>query len=251
MINTIIIDDELKSRQILAEALKRFCPEVTLLGDATDIDDAYTKIKLLQPQLIFLDISLQEENGFQLLDRFEEISFEIVFVTAYSNYAIRAIKACALDYLLKPIDIQELRATVNKAIRKIERGDSISITQLRHNLKHKNSVHNKIAIPVRDGLEFITINDIVRLEATSNYTYLFLSGGQKLLSTRHLKEYEDILSAEMFFRSHHAHLINLNHIRKYHKEDGGYITMADGSSASIAKRKKKDFLTLFLPDNRH
>lgn len=245
MITTVIIDDEIKSRETLSGILKKYCPEVAIIGEAGNAADGYSLIESLQPQLVFLDVSMPHEDGFELLKRFKTISFAVIFTTAYEQYAIQAIRACALDFLLKPLDITEVRAAIEKATRNLaQKQDNIAIAQLLSNLNNKKSSHNKLAVPTRDGLDFITLEDIIRLEAESNYTIIYLDH-HKLVSTRHLKEYEDILPGGQFFRAHHSHIINLSHVVAYHKGEGGYVKMSDGSTVDIAKRKKKDFLALF------
>lgn len=246
MITAIIIDDEIKSRQTLAAIVKKYCPEVQVLEEAGNAADAYRLVMELKPNLVFLDVSMPHEDGFELLRRFDHIFFEVVFITAYEQYAIKAIKTCALDFLLKPIDIGEVIEAVAKARKNItEKLQNTSMIQLLHNLNTKHTGHNKIAIPTRTGLDFITLEDIIRMEAESNYTLIFLSDGHKIVSTRHLKEYENMLPPDLFFRAHHSHIINLSHIIAYHNGEGGYVKMQDGSVVDIAKRKKKDFLMLF------
>lgn len=246
MITAIIADDEMKSRQTLAGILKKYCPTVHLLGEAASAAEAYSLINSQRPQLVFLDVSMPHEDGFELLKKFDKLFFEVIFITAYEQYALKAIKVCALDFLLKPLDIAEVRNAVEKAEHNIaEKNDNHLLAQLLHNLNTPKTGHNKIAVPTRTGLDFIKLEDIIRLEAESNYTVIHLPAAKKIVSTRHLKEYEDILPPDHFFRAHHSHIINLAHIINYYKGEGGYVKMADGSTVDIAKRKKKDFLALF------
>jgi two-component system LytT family response regulator len=246
MITAIIADDEIKSRQTLSAILSKYYPGVTIIGEAGNAEEAYDLLTRLQPQLLFLDISMPHEDGFELLKRFDHIPFEIIFITAYEQYAIKAIKTCALDYLLKPLDIDEVIAAIDKAKKNIaQKQGNTAIAQLLHNLNTPKTGHNKLAVPTKSGFDFITLEEIVRMEAESNYTVIFLTGGRKIVSTRNLKEYEDTLPADHFFRSHHSHIINLAHIATYHKGEGGYVKMNDGSTVDISKRKKKEFLALF------
>jgi two-component system LytT family response regulator len=246
MITSIIVDDEIRSRQTLTIILTKYYPEVAIVGEAGNAADAYKLITQIKPQLLFLDISMPNEDGFELLKRFDNIPFAVIFITAYEQYALKAIKACALDFLLKPLNIEEVIAAVDKAKKNLaQMQDNSSIMQLLQNFNAKRMGSSKLAIPTKDGLDFITLEDIVRMEAESNYTVIFMTGGRKLVSTRHLKEYEDTLPADHFFRVHHSHIINLTHISTYHKGEGGYVKMQDGSVVDIAKRKKKDFLALF------
>lgn len=247
MINAFIIDDETRSREIIKELLDKYCPEIETIGEASSGEEAYPLISSLNPKLVFLDIEMPYEDGFDFLKRFDKIPFEVVFVTAYNQYAIQAIRICALDYLLKPLSITDLKNTVERAKERILNQHAHSRYELLlQNLKrNKNAEHHKIAIPARDGLEFIDIKDIIALEADGSYTNIRMTDNRKLLSTRNLKEYEEFLPEDLFFRAHHSFIINLHHIRNYHKGEGGYVVMTDHSSIDISKRKKKEFLERF------
>jgi two-component system LytT family response regulator len=247
MIRTIVIDDESKSRETTVELLRRYCPQVDLLKDAASGEEAYPAIMDLKPDLVLLDIEMPYEDGFSFLKRFDRIPFEVIFITAYNQYAIQAIRVCALDYLLKPLSITDLKnavARVNTGVR--EKKSDKKYEMLLHNIAQTGQASpGKLAIPTRDGLEFLDMKDIIVLEADGGYTTIKLSGGKKTVSTRNLKEYEDILPDTLFFRAHHSYMININHIRNYHKGEGGYVVMSDLSSIDISKRKKKEFLERF------
>lgn len=246
MLNALIIDDEPNSRETLKALLKRSCPEVQVCGEANGVERAQVLINAQKPDLIFLDISMPGGDGFELLSRVKKPDFEIIFVTGYDQYALQAIKSCALDYLLKPVQIQELKAAVARAqeVSKLKNTKQ----QLQHllaNLKRKDTTEQNLAIPNPTGLSFVSTKDIVRLEADGSYTTVYTTNGQSLVSTWHLKAYEELLPQEQFFRAHHSHLIHLRQISQYHKGNGGYVVMTDGSSVSISKRRKRDFLQLF------
>lgn len=247
MINTIIIDDEARSRQTIREFLVKYCHDIHVTHEAASGEEAYGLIMSTRPDLIFLDVEMPYENGLDFLKRFDRISFEIIFITAYHEYAIQAIRACALDYLLKPVSISELKEATAKAAARI--GNKQSERQYELLMQnHRNGTqtdHHKLAIPTHDGLEFIDQKDIIVLEADGGYTNIRLSGGRRSLSTRNLKEYEDILPDSIFLRVHHSHMINLSHIRQYHKGEGGYVVMSDNSTVDISKRKKKEFMDRF------
>lgn len=244
MINAIIIDDETRSRQIIKEMLTRYCSDIEVISDVSSGEEAYPVIIERCPDLVFLDIEMPYEDGFDFLKRFDRIPFEIVFITAYNQYAIQAIKICALDYLLKPLSITDLKTTVERAKERISSKHSQGQYELLlQNIKRdRNAEHHKLAVPARDGLEFIDIRDIILLEADGAYTSIRMTEDRKLLSTRNLKEYEEFLPESLFFRAHHSFIINLQHIRNYHKGEGGYVVMADHSNVDISKRKKKEFL---------
>lgn len=247
MIKAIIVDDEKRSREIIKEMIARYCPQIEVTGDVASGEEAFGLIAEQHPDLVFLDIEMPYEDGFDFLKRYENIPFEIIFITAYNQYAIQAIKICALDYLLKPLSITDLKNAVERAKDRISgKHSQLQYELLLQNIRQNRSAeHYKLAIPSRDGLEFIDIKDIIVLEADGAYTSIRLAGERTLLSTRNLKEYEAILPEALFFRTHHSFIINLNHIRHYHKGEGGYVIMTDRSSVDISKRRKKDFMERF------
>lgn len=245
MIKAIIIDDEAKSRQTLETLLTRYCTSVSIIGTAADVKEGLTLLRSTEPDLLLLDISLPDGSGFDLLSQIKELQFEVIFITAYNEYALQAIKANALDYLLKPVNIRELQEAIAKAEKRIESKEKkLDVQELLRQLARTGAEPNRIAIPVIDGLRFIPVNEITRLEAEGSYTRIFCDQNM-VLSSRPLKDYEGMLPSDTFFRAHHSHIININRIRHYHRGDGGYVTMTDGSVIDISKRKKKNFLDLF------
>jgi two-component system LytT family response regulator len=241
MIQAVIIDDEAKSRETLSKMLTKYCPNAHVAGAADSVESGFALIKETTPDLVFLDVEMPPYTGFDLMKKFDEIPFEVIFTTAFDKYALNAIKFCALDYLLKPIDIEELILAVDKMR---QRNSTQNIDQrLVHLLKNVQSKsNNKIAIPTQEGLEFINSNEIVHCEAQGSYTLLVLQDNSQILSSRTLKEFEGLLVAQGFYRIHHTHLINLDYIQKYHKGNGGYVVMQGGASISVSRRKKDDFL---------
>ena len=239
---TIIIDDEPKARDNLKLLLSEYCPNVNILASEGNIKDAIASINKHQPELIFLDVQMQGETGFDLLEKLETITFEVVFTTAHHEYALKAFKFSAIDYLLKPIDIEGLRRAVQRAIerngKQMERRMEIASDTLDQN----KSSFNKIALPTSEGFVFIVKDDIVRCESTDNYTNFYLADGTKVLVSKTLKHFDEILSPYGFFRVHQSHLINLSHLQKYHKGEGGYAIMSDASSVMVSRRKKAEFL---------
>jgi len=243
MIRSIIVDDELKSRESLKILVEDFCSGVTVNAACQNIAEAIDAIHKVKPDLVFLDIQLQRETGFDLLTKFDDFDFEVIFTTAHAEYAIKAFKFSAIDYLLKPIDIGELK----KAIDKVEKSRSKTIAerlnQLVQNLRVGSTENYKLALPTSDGLVFVKVNDILYCEASSNYTEIIMTDNRKYIVSRTLKEYDDMLGEQNFFRIHHSYLINLNGIKKYVRGDGGYVVMNNEKSLQVSKRKKEGFLS--------
>ncbi|MEP6585058.1 MAG: LytTR family DNA-binding domain-containing protein [Ginsengibacter sp.] len=241
MLTAIIIDDELKGRIALKQKLQDYCSDVKLKGEAQDGEEGMKLIEEHHPDIVFLDIEMPRMDGFEMLHRLPEKNFHLIFTTAYDQYAIKAIKYSAFDYLLKPIDIEELKLSVSKinASQPIQTEKKLEV--LDQNLHGKN-VFNKIAISTLDGLLFFDISDIIHLEANSNYTNIYFNDRPKLTASKTLKDFEELLPADTFFRTHHSHLINLNFIKRYIKGDGGQIELKNGNYVDVSRRKKDEFL---------
>lgn len=244
MITAIIIDDEQKGRIALREKLHIYCPQVQLTGEAADAASGLQLIKEQNPNVVFLDIEMPHMNAFEMLQQLPNKDFHLIFTTAYDQYAIKAIKYAAFDYLLKPVDIEELRSAIARVQQQTQEPTAKMLEVLQHNL-HGRQPLNKIAIPTLDGLLFFNISDIVHLEAQSNYTIIHFSNHPKLLASRTLKDFEELLPADTFYRTHHSHIINLNYIKRYIKGDGGQIEMQNGNFATVSRRKKDEFLRNF------
>jgi two-component system LytT family response regulator len=246
MTTAIIIDDEAKGRLALREKLLAYCPGVKVVGEASDGEEAISLIKNCHPQIIFLDIEMPRMNAFEMLNEIKEKDFHIIFTTAYDQYAIKAIKYAAFDYLLKPIDIEELKTAVAKvemttgSIDSNQTKKQVEILQL--NMQATKKQLFKLAIPSLEGLLFYDIKDIIRLEANSNYTNIFLKNHVKIVASKTLKDFGELLPEDIFFRCHHSHIINLRYIKRYLKGDGGQIEMHDGSIVEVSRRKKEQFL---------
>lgn len=242
MITAIIIDDETKGRQALRQKLEAYCSDIKVIGEADDGLSGIQLVESLKPELIFLDIEMPAMNGFEMLNNISTKNFHIIFTTAYDQYAIKAIKYAAFDYLLKPIDITELQHAVS-ALKNLSHSYTKSqVDLLNQNFSHPQKLLNKLAIPTIEGLFFYDINDIVRLEANSNYTSIFFSKHPKVLASKTLKEFEELLPDDIFFRSHNSHIINLNFIRRYIRGDGGQIELQNGDCVEVSRRKKDEFL---------
>ena len=243
MVRSIIIDDEMKSRESLRILLEEFCDNVEVMELCQNVEEGVQAILQHKPDVIFLDIQMQRETGFDLLTKIKPIDFEIIFTTAYSEYAIKAFKFSAIDYLLKPINIEELKRAVYKVEKKLNVRIADRVEQLIQNLRPATAHNFKLALPTSDGLIFVKVEDIIYCEASSNYTEIFTLDGKKHLVSRTLKEYEDLLAEHNFFRIHNSHLINLGSIKKYVRGEGGYVIMSNDKSLDVSKRKKEAFLS--------
>lgn len=239
MLRAIIVDDEAKARENLAILLQDFVKGVEVVGLCQKISEAVKAVELHSPDVVFLDIQLQRESGFDLLTALDEVNFEVIFTTAYTEYAIKAFKFSAIDYLLKPIDIEELKKAVSKVEKRVSQNMTSRLTHLVQHLKQGSD--SRIALPTLEGLVFVNIQDILYCEASSNYTQIFTSQ-EKYLVSKTLKEYDELLSDHNFFRIHNSYLININSIKKYVKGDGGYVVLNNNTSLDVSKRKKEAFL---------
>jgi two-component system, LytTR family, response regulator len=245
MLRSIIVDDELKSRESLKKMLSRFCQDVEVTALCQNVAEGLEAIDTYKPDVVFLDVQMQRETGFDLLEKLGDIDFEVIFTTAHMEYAIKAIKFSAIDYLLKPIDIDELRRAIAKVEKKQQRSNgnlTARLEQLVQNLKTSNTESYKLALPTSEGLTFIKVSDILYCRASSNYTEIFMNNGKKHLVSRQLKEYDDLLADHEFFRIHHSYLINLYYVKNYVKGDGGYVIMVDEASLDVSRRRKEAFL---------
>jgi two-component system LytT family response regulator len=244
MISAIINDDERKGRSVLRHKLMDYCPQVELLGEAVNGSEGLEMIEKHDPAIVFLDIEMPMMNGFEMLHHLPSKKFHLIFTTAYDQYAIKAIKYAAFDYLLKPIDVEELQATIKKAEQQIALNNTAErLETLTHNLNGKYQLQ-KIAIPTMEGLLFFNLADIVYLEAESNYTTLHFVNHPKLVASRTMRDFEELLPSDMFFRTHNSYIINLNFIKRYLKGDGGQIEMQNGHFVDVARRKKEEFIKI-------
>ncbi|HET9430774.1 MAG TPA: LytTR family DNA-binding domain-containing protein [Chitinophagaceae bacterium] len=246
MIKAILVDDEMHGLDTLAIHLADYCPNVQVLEKCSSAKKALAAIEKLKPGLVFLDIEMPVMNGFELLEQFGEIPFSVIFTTSYDQYAIKAIRFSALDYLLKPVDPKELIVAVNKVERQKHAPTNEQVKMLMDQLQHKETKFNKVAIPTTEGFEMIPIDDIVRCEADDNYTHLFLKNKSKIISSRHLKEMEEQLKEfPSFIRVHHSYIVNLNEVVRYVRGEGGYLVMTDGSTVNVSRSRKESLLKYF------
>ncbi|MCU0473141.1 MAG: LytTR family DNA-binding domain-containing protein [Bacteroidales bacterium] len=242
-LKTVIIDDEANAVDFISSIIGEYCPDLEVAGKANDVADGVQKIQDIKPGLIFLDVEMPNGTGFDLLTQFPEKDFDVIFITAFNHYAIKAIKFSAVDYILKPININEFIEAVNKVVQKranppINAGENFRI--LMENLK--TATPSRLAIPTSDGMEYLNPKDIIRIEADRSYSWFYLTGNRKILVSKHLKEFQDLLGDRNFFRSHNSFLINLKFVHKYIRKEGGYILMQDGAQIPVSRNRKDLFL---------
>ncbi len=242
MLKACIVDDEKKGRDTLQTLIEQNCKEVEVIGQADSVNSAYQFITKEKPDLVFLDIEMPQGSGFELLKRFDKIGFKTIFVTAHQHYAIKAIKFSALDYLLKPVDVDELVTAVHAATENNSNNTHTHYSGFFENLANNNK-GGKIAVPVKEGVVFICPSDIIRFEADGAYTHIFTCD-EKYTATKNIKEYEYLLQEFGFFRAHNSHLINLSHVKRFSRINGYYAIMSDGKSVEVSRRKKDQFLQL-------
>jgi two-component system LytT family response regulator len=243
MIKALIIDDESNARETLKMLLAQHAKNVDVIGTAENAEAGFSMIESHKPDLVFLDVEMPKGTGFDLLERCEQVNFQVIFTTAYGHYAIKAIKFSALDYLLKPIDITELQ----DAVRKVEELLATSKSRENHSIRAlienlNNTSSKKIAIPDLEGITFVDLDDILRCEADRNYTCIYLQNGRKIVSSKVLKEYEKLFADYHFIRLHNSHIINMRHVKRYIEGEGGTVVMTDDSSVDVSRRRKSEFL---------
>lgn len=243
MLKAIIIEDETKARRVLEELLKEYCPEVSLIAAVDSVPEGVKAINKLQPDIVFLDIEMPEYNGFQLFEFINDISFEVIFTTAYQEYALQAFDVAAIGYLLKPIQIEKLVQAVEKVKEKLKEQSKERIELLQHTWKEEKV--SKVALPISEGFLFVELNDIMYLSAEGSYTNIILRDNRKFIVSKNIKNFEDLFSGNLFFRPHRSYLINLNAVKQFIRQDGGYILMENGDAVSITKEKKEDFLKAY------
>ncbi|HTF03675.1 MAG TPA: response regulator [Bacteroidia bacterium] len=243
MIKAVIVDDEEKSRITLKNLVVKHCPGLDVVELCDSVESAMASIARHTPDLVFLDIEMPFSNGFTLFEKIQNPGFRVIFTTAYDQYAIKAIRYSALDYLLKPVDVEDLKNAVARFRSQhadlADNSDNYKLLLSTLNLKNKSA---KIAVPTFDGLQMIRIDEIVKCTADESYTHITLTDRSKVVVSRILKEFEDLLVGYNFFRVHNSSLINLAHVKKYVKGDGGYVIMCDDEPVEVSRRKKADLL---------
>lgn len=242
----IIIDDENKARATLENFINLYNKGIEIVAQASSVETAYQAITTYNPQLILLDINMPDGSGFDLLKKFNTINFKVIFITAYEEYAIKAFKFSALDYILKPVNPTELFVALDKAQLQIDNElNNVKFSTLFNNIKTNTKADKKIILKTQESIHLVDIKEIIHCEADGGYTTIYLIDGKKIVVSKLLKEFEDMLSGFDFIRPHNSHLVNLNHIQSFEKRDGGFILMKNKSEIPVSTRRKDELLNMF------
>ncbi len=246
MIKTVIIDDERNAREAIRQMVDKFFSEITIVGIADDVKSGAEIIKQLKPDLVLLDIKLPDGTGFDILNEFNEINFFTIFITAYNKHAVKAFKFSALDYLLKPIDIDEFKLAIDKVIKaKEDQNTKKKLDIFLENIHNISKEVKKIVLKTSDSIHLVQVNEILRCQSEGNYTKFFFTNKSPILVSKNIKEYYEMLKDYQFFRPHQSHIVNINYIKRYHKADGGSLIMQDDSSVPVSTRKRDDLMKIF------
>lgn len=247
MLNAIIIDDELDCCETIAELLQTYFPDIGVTGIYHNGSEALPAILHQQPDLVFLDVEMPKMNGFEMLEQLPQVNFDIIFTTSYDQYALKAIRFSAIDYLLKPIDRNELQKAVQKVIQRSQRTIAKQVEILMQRIHQPAKSISKIALPTMEGLQMIPVDSIISCESEGNYTKLLLKDQKKIIVSTVLKDIEEMLEDYSFARVHRSYLVNLNEVEKYIKGEGGYLIMSDGSTVDVSRNKKEVLMKKLLP----
>ncbi len=243
-IKAVIVEDEMAAVNALSAYLKKYCPQVEVIGMAHQAKDAIEILNQLQPDLVFLDVEMPYGNAFDVLEGCKDLAFETIFVTAYSEYALKALNQSAAYYLLKPLAIEDLIFAVNKVTQLINEKDGIHRNKILLENSKADFNNQKLILPTIDGFEVVHHRQIIRLKGNGNFTDIFLEDGSKKMVCRFLKHFEELLEYP-FVRIHKSHIININHVAKYHKGAGGYVVLQDGNEIEVSATYKDSFLNSF------
>lgn len=245
MLRTLIIDDEPHIRETLNHLLKKFCPQVKVVGEADSVASGITEIRNKIPDLVLLDIKMEDGTGFDLIDHFENIAFNIIFVTAYQEYAIRAFGFSAIDYILKPINPEKLVDAVKRADQIVQSSFNTQLNTLKENLDLTENKNRKIILKTLENIYLLDVQDIIHCASDGNYTVFDTTDHQKIIVSKIIKEYDKLLSDSGFLRVHRSHLINLKHIKRLSKQDGGFVVMSNEMEVPVSTRGRERLLELF------
>jgi two-component system LytT family response regulator len=243
MIKAVIIDDETYLREMIRNMLADYFPEIEVAGEADSVGSGVEIIKQKKPELVFLDIEIKGGEGFNILEKLSIKDFKVIFITAFNEFAIKAIKFSAIDYILKPVDEKEFTAAVKRALSEIEK--PILQKQIENFFNNYNNMQNKkLVLRTSEDIHIVNINDIVRCEADNSYTTFFISDGEKIVISKGIKEYSELLEEYGFIRPHQSHLVNLNFVKRLDKSDGGFLIMKDGKEVPVSTRRKQNLLQI-------
>jgi two-component system, LytTR family, response regulator len=246
MLRAVIVEDEKNSQELLKELVTEYCDGVEVVAIAGNVAEALAAIETEKPDLLFLDIELPDGDGFQVLEKSPALTFDVIFTTAYDQYAMRAFKFAATDYLLKPVDIEELEQATARVVEKRKEADQPDNENLQALIQNIRQINQKpfkrIVLPTSNGFTVVNPEDIIRCESDRNYTFIFLKDGRRILVSRTIKEYDEMLSEHNFFRIHQSHLINLAFLKNYVRGRGGYVELTDGTNIDVSARRKSEFL---------
>jgi two-component system LytT family response regulator len=246
MIKAAVIDDEMMARETITEMINLYCPDVEIVGQAENVKNGVSLIQTTRPDVLLLDIQLTDGTGFDILKQLNHFTYKVIFITAYEDYALKAIKFSALDYVLKPVDPNDLIAAVEKAKESVEeKNNSVKLQALLNNINSLPNGMKKIVLKTANNVHLINLNDIIRCQSDKNYTHFHIRDHEVVVVSKTLKEFDDILSDLKFFRVHQSHLINMIHVKRYEKSDGGYVVMSDGSIVPVSFRKKDELMKQF------
>lgn len=243
MLRALIIDDEANNREKLHNSVIKYCPDVLVVGEADGVRTGISAIRNHLPDLVFLDIKMNDGTGFDLLNRFDSIDFKVIFVTAFEEFALKAFRMSAVDYLLKPVDPDELVEAVKKAGDQIKQNLQSQFDALNNNLQPGHP--KKIVLKEAESIHLVNVSDIIHAESDSNYTVFHFRGNRKIMVSRQLKDFDEMLTEIGFFRVHKSHLVNLEEIVRFEKADGGFLVMSDESRVPVSSRKRERLMELF------
>lgn len=247
-LRAIIIDDEASSRNSLRQKLATHCPEVEIIGECQNGEEGIQCIGETGPDIVFLDVEMPRMNGFTMLQQLAKRDFEVIFTTAYDHYAVQAIRFSALDYLVKPVELPGLKEAVNAARQKrTQDTNNERLDTLLHNLVNEKNLNNRLVIPTYESLLFVELSNIIFLQAESNYTIIYLQNAPRIVVSKTLKDFEELLPHTFFIRIHHSYIINKKRVVKYLKGEGGQVIMSDGQRLDVARRKRDEFLRAMSP----
>jgi two-component system LytT family response regulator len=245
MLRTLIVDDEEHMRQTLEKMVDRFCPNVKILGEANGVASGVKAIRKHHPDLVLLDIKMKDGTGFDLLNQLQPVDFKVIFITAYDNYAIKAFRFSAIDYLLKPVDPDELVEAIRKAENTVQHDFNTQLQTLEENMETKDDSGKKIILKTLDNIYLVKIKDINYCESESSYTAIYLQNGKRILVSNTLKDYDDMLKDYGFYRVHKSFLVNVRNIERFEKAEGGFVVLENECKVPVASRKRDELLEMF------